>query len=55
VSETWPLTVRGHRLKVFKNIVVRKLFRPNREEAAGDWRKLHNEGCMTCICYEIFR
>jgi hypothetical protein len=23
--------------------VLRGIFRPKREEAAGDWRKLHNE------------
>jgi hypothetical protein len=30
-------------LKVFKNRVLRKLFRPKNEEVTGDWRKLYNE------------
>jgi hypothetical protein len=31
-----------HRLRVFENRVLRKIFRPNREEV-GSWRKLHND------------
>jgi hypothetical protein len=43
-SETWPLTLRGeHRLRVFKNRVLRRLFGLNRDEVMGGWRKLHNE------------
>jgi hypothetical protein len=42
--ETWPLTLREeHRLKVFENRVLRKIFGPKRDEVTGDWRKLHNE------------
>jgi hypothetical protein len=32
-----------HRLRVFENRVLRKIFRTQREEQAGDWRKLRNE------------
>jgi hypothetical protein len=32
-----------HRLKVFENRVVRRIFGPKRDEVTGDWRKLHNE------------
>jgi hypothetical protein len=32
-----------HRLKVFENRVLRKIFRPKREEVRGVWIKLHNE------------
>jgi hypothetical protein len=32
-----------HRLRVFENRVLRKLFGPKREED-GSWRKLHNDG-----------
>jgi hypothetical protein len=28
---------------VFENRVVRVIFRPKRDEVAGEWRKLHNE------------
>jgi hypothetical protein len=32
-----------HRLRVFENRVLRKIFGPKREED-GSWRKLHNDG-----------
>jgi hypothetical protein len=45
VSETSSLTLReGHRLRVFQNRVLRRIFEPKRDEATGGWRKLHNEG-----------
>jgi hypothetical protein len=31
-----------HRLKVFENRVLRRIFGPKREEVEGDWRRLHN-------------
>jgi len=31
------------RLRVFENRVLRRVFRPKREEVKGEWRKLHNE------------
>jgi hypothetical protein len=40
--ETWSLTLREeHRLRVYENRVLRKIFGPKREED-GSWRKLHN-------------
>jgi hypothetical protein len=42
--ETWSLTLREeHRLKVFENKVLRRIFGPKRDEVTGGWRKLHNE------------
>jgi hypothetical protein len=42
--ETWSLTLReGHRLRVFENRVLRRIFGPQRDEVTGGWRKLHNE------------
>jgi hypothetical protein len=42
--ETWSLTLREeHRLRVFENRVVRRIFLPKRDEVTGEWRKLHNE------------
>jgi hypothetical protein len=32
-----------HRLRVFENRVLRRIFGPNRDEVTGGWRKLHNE------------
>jgi hypothetical protein len=33
-----------HRLRVFENRVLRRIFGPKREED-GSWRKLHNDEC----------
>jgi hypothetical protein len=42
--ETWPLTLREeHRLRVFENRVLRRVFGPKRDEVKGEWRKLHNK------------
>jgi hypothetical protein len=42
--ETWSLTLREeHRLRVFDNRVLRRIFGPKRDEVTGEWRKLHNE------------
>jgi len=42
--ETCSLTLREkHRLRVFQNKLLRRIFGPKREEVAGEWRRLHNE------------
>jgi hypothetical protein len=42
--ETWSLTLREeHRLRVFGNRVLRRIFGPKRDEVMGEWRKLQNE------------
>jgi hypothetical protein len=42
--ETWSLTLREeHRLRVFENMVLRRIFGPKRDEETGGWRKLRNE------------
>jgi hypothetical protein len=41
--ETWSLTLREeHRLRVFENMVLRRIFGPKRNEVTGEWRKLHS-------------
>jgi hypothetical protein len=41
--ETWSVTLREeHRMRVFENRVLRRIFGPKREED-GSWRKLHND------------
>jgi hypothetical protein len=41
--ETWSLTLNEeHRLRVFDNRVLRRIFGPKRDEVTGEWRKLHN-------------
>jgi hypothetical protein len=32
-----------YRLRVFENKVLRRIFRPKRDEVMGGWRKLHNK------------
>jgi hypothetical protein len=42
--ETWSLTVREeHKLRVFENRVLRRIFGPKWDGVTGGWRKLHNE------------
>jgi hypothetical protein len=41
--ETWSLTLREeHRLRVFENRVLRRIFGLKRDKVTGGWRKLHN-------------
>jgi len=35
--------MKERRLRVFENMVLRRIFRPKRDEVTGEWRKLHNE------------
>jgi len=42
--ETWSLILReGRKLRVFDNMVLRRIFGPRRDEVTGEWRRLHNE------------
>jgi hypothetical protein len=42
--ETWSLTLREeHRLRVFENRVLRRIFGPKRDEVTGGWRKRHTD------------
>jgi hypothetical protein len=42
--ETSSLDIKGeHRLRVFQNRVLRRIFGPKRKEVTYEWRKLHNE------------
>jgi hypothetical protein len=42
--ETWSLTLREkHRLRVFENRVLRRIFGPKRDNVTGEWRKLPNQ------------
>ena len=43
LCETWSLTLREERkLRVFENMVLRRIFGPRRDEVTGEWRGLHN-------------
>ena len=42
--EIWSLTlVEEKKLRVFENMVLRRIFGPRRDEVTGEWRRLHNE------------
>jgi hypothetical protein len=42
--EVWSFKVREeHRLRVFENRMLRRIFGPKREEVVGGWRRLQNE------------
>jgi hypothetical protein len=42
--ETRSLILREeHRLRVFENRVLRRIFGPKRDEVTGEWRKLRNK------------
>jgi hypothetical protein len=41
--EIWSLMLRvEHRLRVFENRVLRRIFGPKRDEVMGEWRRFHN-------------
>jgi len=41
---TWSLKLREERkLRVFENMVLRRIIGPRREEVTVEWRRLHNE------------
>ena len=42
--ETWSLTLREERkLRVFENMVLRRIFGPRKAVVTGEWRRVHNE------------
>jgi len=42
--ETWSLILGDKRkMRVFENMVLRRIFGPRRDEVTGEWRGLHNE------------
>jgi len=38
------------RLRVFENMVLRRIFGPKRDEVTGEWRKLHNDELNNLYC-----
>jgi hypothetical protein len=52
--ETWSLTLREeHRLRVFENRVLRRVFGPQGDEVTGEWRKLHSESFIKFAVCQI--
>ena len=49
--ETWSLTWREERkLRVFENMVLRRISGPRRDKVTGEWRRLHNEELNDLYC-----
>jgi hypothetical protein len=49
--ETWSNTLREkHKLRVFENTVVRRIFGPKGDEVTGEWRKLHSGELHNLYC-----
>ena len=49
--ESWSLTLgEEHRLMVFENRVLRRIFGNKRYEVTREWRKLHNEELNDMYC-----
>jgi len=49
--ETWSLILREERkLRVFENMVLRRIFGPRRDELTGEWRILRNEELNDLYC-----
>jgi hypothetical protein len=44
-----------HRLRVFENRVLRRIFGPNRDEVTGEWRKFHNKELHDLYSFNIVR
>jgi hypothetical protein len=41
------------RLRVFENKVLRRIFGPTKNEATGEWGRVHNEEFMLCAPQQI--
>jgi len=49
--ETWSLTLREERrLRMFENMVLRRIFGTRKDEVTGEWRRLHNEELNDLYC-----
>jgi hypothetical protein len=52
--ETLSLALREeHRLRVFENRVLRRIFGKKRDKVMRGWRKLHNEELVTCTLCQV--
>jgi len=46
--ESWSSSLADeHKLRVFENKVLRKIYGPKRNGMTGEWRRLHNEELNT--------
>jgi len=42
--------IEGGKLRVFENMVLRRIFGPRRDEVTGEWRRLRNEELNDLYC-----
>jgi hypothetical protein len=49
--EIWSLILKeAHKLKVFQNNILTRIFGPKRDGIEGGWRNLHNEELHKLYC-----
>jgi len=41
------------KLRVFENMVLRRIFGPRSDEVTGEWKIMHNEELMICTAHPI--
>jgi len=52
--QTWSLTLKEERLLwVFGNRVLGRILGPERNEASGEWRRLHNKSLMISTVHQM--
>jgi hypothetical protein len=52
--ETWSLTLKEeHKLRVFENRALRRIFGPKRDRVMGGWRKCIMRRCMICTLRQV--
>jgi hypothetical protein len=52
--ETWYLTLREeHRLRVFENRVLKRIFGPKRNEVTGGWRSCIIRSFVICTLHQV--
>jgi hypothetical protein len=51
---TYCYTLREeHRLRVFENRVLRRIFGPKRDEVAGGWKNCIMRSCIVCTLHPV--
>jgi hypothetical protein len=54
VCETWSLTLgEEHRLRMFENRALRRIFGTRRDEVMGGWGKLPMRSIITCSLCQV--
>jgi len=41
-------------LRMFENMVLRRIFGPKRDDVRGEWRKLHTRNSLICTAHQIY-